>query len=162
MTAAEAYQAERREANILIEKGVKFKTKKVSFLKYFSKEKERTFVIQQPFLGTLDILSELFLSINFDEKQIEENPLTASKELVSKSAKKCALVIAVAVLNSKWLIILFSKILANYFLWRIKPSDLINIAFIINQVNNYGDFTNSIRLMSVIRMTTPNLIEKVD
>ena len=162
MTAVETYQAERREANILIEKGVKFKTKKVSFLKYFSKEKERTFVIQQPFLGTLDILSELFLSIEFDEKQIEENPLSSSKELVSKSAKKCALVVAVAVLNSKWLIRVFSKVLANYFLWRVKPSDLINIAFIINQVNNYGDFTNSIRLMSVIRMTTPNRIEKAD
>lgn len=162
MTASEQYQAERREANVLIDKGVKFTTKKVSFLKYFSKKKDRTFVIQQPFLGTLDILSELFLSIEFDEQSIQDNPLSASKELIQKSAKKCALVVAVAVLNSKLGIKFFSKILANYFLWRIKPSDLINIAFIVNQVNNYGDFTNSIRLMSVIRMTTPNRIEKAD
>lgn len=157
----DTYQAEQNEANVLIEKGVKFTVKKQSFLKYFSKNKERNFFIEQPFLGTLDIISALFLSINFDEKLLDENFLAASKELVSKSVKTCALVVAVSVLNSKLKIKLFSKILAQYFLWRMRPSDLVKMSIIIHKINNYGDFINSIRLMSAIRTTAPqNLIEE--
>jgi len=156
----DALQAEINESRILIEKGVQFKVKKQSLLKYLSKNQERNFIIQQPFLGTLDLISELFLKINFDEELIKANPLSESKLLVSKTAKICSLVVAISVLNNRILIKLFSKILASYFLWRLKPSDLFNIALIINQINNYGDFTNSIRLMSIIRTTAPNLIEK--
>lgn len=155
------YQAEVNEANVLIEKGMKFTVKKQSFLKYFSKTKDRTFVVEQPFLGTLDIISALFLSINFDEKLLEENFLSSSKEIVSRSVKTCALVVAVAVLNSQFKIKLFSKLLAQYLLWRMRPSDLMKMSIIIHKINNYGDFINSIRLMSTIRTTAPqNRIEE--
>lgn len=154
-------QAEINEAAILIDKGVKFSVPKRSILKFFSKQKERTFYIKQPYLGTLDLVSELFLSINLDEQKLQDNPLTASKEIVKTSAQKCAKVVAISVLNSKIMIKLFSGLLASYFLWRIKPSTLIKLAYIINQMNNYGDFINSIRLMSAIRTTAPqNLIEE--
>lgn len=155
------YQAEVNEANVLIEKGMKFTVKKQSILKYLSKSKERTFVIEQPFLGTLDIISALFLSINFDERQLEDNFLSSSKQIVAKSVKTCSMVVAVSVLNSKWKIKLFSKLLAQYFLWRMRPSDLMKMSIVIHKINNYGDFINSIRLMSTIRTTAPqNRIEE--
>lgn len=155
------YQAEVNEANVLIESGMKFSVEKQSFLKYFSKSKQRTFTVKQPFLGTLDIISALFLSINFDEKLLEENFLSSSKEIVSRSVKTCAMVVAVSVLNSQFKIKLFSKILAQYLLWRMRPSDLMKMSIIIHKINNYGDFINSIRLMSTVRTTAPqNRIEK--
>lgn len=154
------YEAEVNEANVLIENGVKFTIKKQSFLKYLSKSKQRTFFIEQPFLGTLDIISALFLSINFNEKMLEDDFLASSKQIVAKSVKTCALVVAVSVLNSQFKIKFFSKLFAQYLLWRMRPSDLIKIAIIIHKINNYGDFINSIRLMSAIRTTAPNRIEE--
>jgi len=156
----DTYQAEINEANVLIDNGMKFSIEKQSFLKHFSKSKKRTFVIKQPFLGTLDIISALFLSINFDESMLEENFLSASKEIVAKSVKTCALVVAISVLNSRLKIKFFSKVFSKYLLWRMRPSDLMKMSIIIHKINNYGDFINSIRLMSTIRTTAPNRIEE--
>ena len=161
----DAYKAERNELDLLIRKGVKFTTPKKSFLRWFGK-KEREWIINQPFLGTLDRLSALYIEMGIDEKDfIGENALISAKKLTRKTAKLAAKVVAVAVLNDRVQINLYSGILASYFLWRLQPSKLLQICILINSMSNFGDFTNSIRLMSASRTTAPktpkqDLIEK--
>ncbi|PLK44407.1 hypothetical protein [Emticicia sp. TH156] len=152
-------RAEMHEADVLINRGVQFTVPKRSILRYFSKQKLRTFTIEQPYLGTLDTLSHLFLSIEFNEEMLSENALAEAKRITAESAKKCAMAVAVSVLNSKWKIRLFAGLLANYFLWHIQPSKLIQLTIYINQINNLGDFISSIRLMSATRTTAPHRIE---
>ena len=156
----DALKAEQNEADVLIDKGMFFKVPKRSLLKYLSKNKERTFLISQPYLGTLDLITQIFLSINFDEEVLKESPLSESKKIVGQSVKKCAQVVAITMLNSHWKIRLFSSVLATYLLWRVTPSKLMELAVTINRMSNLGDFINSIRFMSVVRTTTPKLMEK--
>lgn len=158
------FQAEQQEISILLNKGVKFSTPKRSFLKHLSKKKERDFYIFQPYLGTLDHLSELSLQMKIDEKVYESDDmferLQGYKILASKTARLAAKMAAISVLNSRWKIKLFSGILAGYFLWHIQPTHLLQLAMLINKMSNFGDFTNSIRLMSTARTTAPkSLIE---
>lgn len=155
----EPHKAEQHEADVLINKGIRFTVPKRSLLRHFSKQKQRTFTIEQPYLGTLDVLSRVFLSIEFEESMLAENALAEAKRITAESARKCALAVAIAVLNSKWKIRLFAPLMANYFLWRIQPSKLIRLAIYINQINNLGDFISSIRLMSATRTTAPRRIE---
>jgi hypothetical protein len=153
------HKAEQHEADVLINRGIQFTVPKRSILRHFSRKKQRTFTIQQPYLGTLDVLSRVFLSIGFDETMLAENALAGAKRITAESARKCALAVAISVLNSKWKIRLFARLMAGYFLWRIQPSKLVQLAIYINQINNLGDFISSIRLMSATRTTAPHRIE---
>ena len=152
-------EAEKHEGDALIDRGFYFEVPKKSILKWFSKKKTRTFVIPQPCLGVLDLMSRIFLDIEFDEKAINENPLTETKRLATHGPR-LAEVIAIAVLGSKWKIKYFSKILSSYFFWRIQPDNLFKIVLGLTQISNLSDFTNSIRLTSRIRTTTPRIEEK--
>lgn len=151
--------AEKNEADILIDRGFFFEVPKKSLLRWFSKKKTRRFEIQQPYLGVLDMINRIFLDIEFNEKEITENPLTETKKLVIHS-RKLAEVIAIVILGSKWKIRLFAKVLGRYFLWRITPDNLLQITLGISQMSNLENFIVSIRLMSRIRTTAPKPIEE--
>ena len=148
-------KAESLELDLLLDRGTVFKVTKTSWLSKLSKKKEREFFIKQPYLGTLDILSGLYVSMKVDEGELDKDPMGESKRLVRRSAKTCAMVVAVAVLNSKWKIKLFAKIYANYFMWHVTPQYMWKLAITINNMSNLSDFTNSIRLMSGARTTAP-------
>lgn len=153
------HNAENIELDLLLDRGVEFTVAKKGFLK---KKKERKFLIKQPYLGTLDILSSLFLRMELNENELNSDPLGETKRLINRSAKDCAMVVAVAILNDKWKIKFFKKRLANYLLWRVTPQKLWQLTLIINNMSNLWDFTNSIRLMSGARTTAPiveNLVE---
>lgn len=158
----DAIKAEQKQIDVLIDSGIKFTVPKRSVFAYFSKSKTRTFEIKQPYLGTLDYLSNEYIKMEFSEERIKLDPLNESKRLSLENAKRCARVVAIAVLNSKLKILLFTRILSHYFLWRITPKKLFELALIINTLANTADFTNSIRWMSVSRTTAPNLIETPD
>lgn len=159
MPESNTLEMERNELNVLIEKGVQFHVPKLSVLKYLSKKKERTFTIHQPYLGRLDYLSAVFIEMEIDELKLQENPMQEAKQLVKKTAKLCAKAIAIAVLDTRFKIRLFSGFLTNYFYWRITPAKLLQLALLINAMSNYPDFTNSIRLMSGARTTIPAKVE---
>ncbi|HEY1055009.1 MAG TPA: hypothetical protein VGE24_07735, partial [Emticicia sp.] len=80
-------EAEKQEASILIDEGFYFKVPKKSILRWFSKKKNRKFIIRQPYGGALDMMSRLFLEIDFDEKAISDNPLTETKRLTTHGRK---------------------------------------------------------------------------
>lgn len=157
-----AKTAELNESQNLIERGVEFATPKKSILKYFSKQKERKFVIRQPYIGALDMMCYEFLQTEIDEQLLQGDPLSEAKKLTAKSAKRLAAIVAIAVLDSWWKIKLFKGILTTYFLWRITPQKLLQISIIINQMCNFADFINSTRLMSVTRTTTPTTPNPVE
>ncbi|MBA4852079.1 hypothetical protein [Emticicia sp. BO119] len=155
----DALQAEKNEGDLLIDRGFFFEVPKKSVLKWFSKKKTRRFVIQQPYGGALDMMSRIFLDIEFDENAIKDNPLTETKRL-SMHGKKLAQAIAIAVLEDKWKIKLFSGLLTSYFFWRIKPNNLLTIIIGLTQISNLSDFIACIRLASRIRTTSPRVQEE--
>ena len=144
---------EREALNALLDKGIKFE---IPRRKMFGRErKPRYFTIRQPYLGTMDHLAELFLEMNMNEDLIKADPLAQSRKLAYENSRRMSRVVAIAVLNSYWRIKLFSGILSRYFRWKITPSRLFQLTMIINTISNVGDFTNSIRLLSIVRTTEP-------
>ncbi|MVM35259.1 hypothetical protein GO755_34880 [Spirosoma sp. HMF4905] len=151
--------AEQAELNALIEKGAFFTTPKQSLLRFWGSE-ERRFTIKPFFLGTIDRLGAEFFDMGFSEAAIDADPFGESKRLASQNAKRCARVVAIAILNRKWPIKFLTPFLANYLLWRVTPNKLWQLTLIINQMMNLGDFTNSIRYLQVTRTTAPALVEE--
>jgi hypothetical protein len=153
-------QAERNEINTLTQRGVSFSVECKSLISKIFRRKERKFLIQQPYLGTLDYLAAEYIQMRYDEEAIKEDWIAEGKRMMKSDAKRCARVVAIAVLNDRWKLKYLIPFFATYFLWRITPEKLSQLTSIILQTSNIVDFIGSIRYLSIKeRMTAPNLVE---
>lgn len=176
-------EQEKRELNALINKGVEFdvedfelqEVKRFLFIKKRVPVKiKRHFKVEQPTLGTLDRLSAEWIEFDIDEAQLKsDNAMQHVMTMTYKHTRRCAKIIALAVLNSDYLIpknvngaVRYAEDkkrldeLTDLFLRTIKPSKLYELYILIRTMSNLGDFLNSIRLMSADRTTMPIRIEE--
>lgn len=184
MDTEKALEQEKNELNVLVNKGVsfevidtEFEVKRVFFgliKKRVPVKVKRQFKIEEPTLGTLDRLSAEWIEFEIDEKSLQsEDGMKSARTLAHHHVKRCARVVALAVLGSDYLIPTPGRHgvvkyiedtkrlneLISLFMRTIKPSRLYQLYVLINAMCNLGDFTNSIRLMSADRTTMPILIE---
>lgn len=140
---------EKKAARLLLEEGTYFMIGK------------RKWVITEPPLGVLDLITEVFLEMKIDTKALAEDPMSESKKIIHDNARLVPQVIAILVLSKRWKIRLFKRMLTRHFLWRLKPSQLTKLSVIVLKLMNTTDFISSIRLLSAVRTTVPaNLVEQ--
>lgn len=176
---------EKSELAVLLNKGIEFEVEDTRFeveSKLFGLIKKRTpvkfkrsFKIGELTLGTLDRLSAEWIEFEIDEQSVTtDDRMKVAKSLAYHHTGRCAKIIALAVLDSDYLIPTHAggghvrykedkeklNELTELFTRTIKPSELFYLASIINLMANLGDFTNSIRLMEVARTTAPGWIEE--
>ncbi len=178
-------EQERDQLNEMVNKGIGFEVKdfdvveKPMFFGLFKKRKlvpvVRKFKIEEPTLGTLDRLSCEWIEFALDEERLQsDDGMKEARTMVNHHAKRCAKVIALAVLGEDYLIPTpgrngFVKYvedskrldkLTSLFARNIKPSKLYQLYTLVNLMCNLGDFLNSIRLMSTDRTSMPVRIEE--
>jgi hypothetical protein len=146
-------QLEESELDTLIEQGVTFTIPKRSLLRYLGKP-ERTFLLRQPYLRTLDRLSKEWIKIDVSLDKLREDFVAEGKQMALQHAIRYSRIIAISYLNSEWKIRLFGWLVAYYFSCRITPQKLLSLTLLINETSNLVDFINSTRLMSANRATT--------
>lgn len=176
-------EAEKRELNLLIGMGLTFmldhtiKKRQAGILGYLKKRltvaETLTFKIEEPTLATLDRLASEQVELRIDEKALSSGTgLSEAKNLTNQHAKRCAKIIALAVLGSDYMEATQHgarveyipnekklKELTELFFQNIKPSKLIDLVKMVNLMSNMGDFCNSIRSLSASRTTMPTEIE---
>src|SRR5215217_106458 len=154
MDTFDEVKAERDQLKILLDEGLEFEAG------------GKTYLIQQPYLGTLDYLSLEFLKLDIDKEILGSEHAShlqrfeESKQVVRKNAKIASRIVAIAVLNSRWKIKFLTPFSASIFLWKIKPDTLLKLTNIILQSMNLEDFTSSIALLSTSRTTIPQAMEE--
>lgn len=159
---------------------VSYTRRRPGLLGFFRKREKITekkvFRVQEPTLATLDRLSALWVQMEIDETKLgDADYLSTARALAQKEAGRLAEVVAVAVLGEDYYDTTehrgaFSykpnddrlQRLASTFFHTVKPSELFNLAVLITNASNLGDFISSIRLMSATRTSDPmvNLIEQ--
>lgn len=171
--------SERNEIERLVNTGFDFEVATTGFVERLFYGKKRRFTIREPRTGALDLIARELLEIEVDEDELALNPIAASMRIATKHAVPISRIIAVLVLNERCVKVtgfrngmpyysnLQTKKIdrwAQYFLWKLKPSDSLEIARIVKRIMNIGDFIKSTRLMSVSlpRTTKPkaNLVEE--
>ena len=123
----------------------------------------RNFHIKPLYLGTIDYLRKLYIQIEYNEKDIQEQPIQESKKLF-KYIHLMAEIAAVAVINSPEITNKRSKEveqLKTFFINHLTVARLKKLSDVISQMMNPGGFTSSIRSIREVGMTKPkaNLIE---
>lgn len=153
----------RAEMAAMIEKGVRFKIPKGGLVKLLSrKNKSYVFHIKEPYLYTLDRLSDISIQMGFDEELLQKNIGSETKLLTKRAAKLAAKYTAYAILQKRINISILGRFLTIWLYHKLKPSILLNLTLIITQISNMAGFINSIRLIEVQRKATmtPNLMEE--
>ena len=176
-------EIEKKELNLLIRNGIRFNVERtlwhrqkgiLGYLRKRISEKETlAFKIEEPTLTTLDRLTTEQIEFNLDEKALSaDTGLATARRLAKDHSRRCAKIIALAVLGMDYQIAIQTrsgvryttdekrlKELTNLFFQSIKPSKLGGLVGAIDITSNLGDFCSSIRLMSVSRTTMPARIE---
>lgn len=171
MTDDQLYTAEKNELNLLINKGVQFeierkeKKKLPGFFGYFKKRIEvkvvDKFTVNEPTLSVLDRIAAEQIELKIDENVMSsESGIQEAKIMTKEHGMRLARIVAISVLGLEFRDKKKLTDLTNLFYENIKPSKLMQLTVLINTMSNYGDFTNSIRLMSAARTTMPVRIEE--
>lgn len=184
MTEEQKLELERKELDLLIQRGVSFECKDVEFVtesrlfglirRKVKKDIVRQFEIKEPTLGTLDRLSREWIELAIDdEKSKTSDAMRHARTMAHRHSIRCCRIIALAVLDKDLLIAKPGKggnvweedtkrldELTALFARNITPSTQNQICVLINTMCNLGDFMNSIRLMSTDRTTMPIRIEE--
>lgn len=151
--------AEQDELSILLDEGLTFQTPVRSPLRWLG-QRERTWLLKQPYLGTSDYLAREWAQLDFDLDALKAHGDDEMRRLVAHHARRAARIVAIALLNSRWGIRLLTGVFSQYLLWRLTPGKLLQLVRLINQQANLPAFTLSIRLMSLTpRTSQPTRIE---
>ena len=183
MKDKQKYEIEKKELNLLIRNGIRFNVERTLWerqkgilgyvRKRISKKETLAFKIEEPTLSTLDRLTAEQIELSLDEKALTSDAgLATARRLAKDHSRRCAKIIAMAVLGSDYEIAIQTKSgvrystdekrlseLTDLFFKVIKPSKLRELVGAIDITSNLGDFCSSIRLMSVSRTTAPARVE---
>lgn len=156
---AENPQVEQFAADTILQRGVKVKIPAPFFLRVFRK-KTINLTVTSPFEGTLHRVASYYLSTGITAEQLEG--LTVEKALVlNKShSKAISKAVAVAILNgyvSGWL---FTKILAKYLRWHLKPVEMYTLVSLLIIHGGIQDFMNTTKSVRMMMITTPKKGQK--
>ena len=180
----EKLDAERRELNLLIGRGISFDVKRTVYKKrpgLLGKLRARipvqevvSYRIQEPTLSTLDRMSALQVDLDINEDAMRsEGALREARHMTGAHSRRLARIVATAVMGQDYVQIHqkggrtvyvnddagldeLTDILFN----GLAPSQLAELVIYINTISNLGDFCNSIRLMSAVRTTMPIRVEE--
>lgn len=119
------------------------------------------FQICPPSFGKMQILSKLFLSLDFDEDKLVNEPMAESMRLcMTKTDTVCAM-IAVATLKTKEELT-DQKLLeerTSFFKWNADPDAFSYVVTSLLAQINYVNFSHSIVLTKIFRQNEPKIEE---
>lgn len=145
-------QLEQEELNLLNGNGFEIPVKILWF--------KKTFRCKKLTMGRLLMLSDVFITMDFDESAMMsedfQEQLSAQYQSVSKNARKTVKAISICMTDNKLLRYLIQReLLKNY-----TPADLLKFAQNLLKTADYANFITSIALMNGNRPTKANPIEK--
>lgn len=124
----------------------------------------RHFHVKPLYLGTIDFLRKLYLTIEYDEEKIQEQPIQETKRLF-KYIPLVAKIASVAVINDPSVTDPTNpavKDLAHFFTEHLTVARMKRLADVISQMMNAGGFTSSIRSIREIGTTKPKTEARAD
>jgi hypothetical protein len=148
----------------ILDKGLAFNVPRLNtgFL-FKGDKKNRVFIIHKPYLSTMDLLADIYLQMrlnvddahSYDKEQRQSHTVKNNSLLAAKA-------IATIYLNRGWKIKLFGKLLTKYLHRRLDSGKLSEIADIMDVMQDYGNFTYSIRLMAGTARTSEPKADQIE
>ncbi|MDO3641976.1 hypothetical protein [Mucilaginibacter sp. L3T2-6] len=142
-------------AERLLDRGIKVPVTAPLLFRLFGKRKINV-VVRMPYLGTLYRISALFLSMGISDDRLKDMTGENIHNLFAKHGKTLTKIVAQALLNG-WLTgWLFARPVAAWLYWRLNNVQLLTLADTLVSLTGSDAFTNTIRLVRMMKRTAPN------
>jgi hypothetical protein len=138
---------EKHAAEILLDRGVAWPVPAPWFLRILGR---RTISIKALRLGTLFELSLLYASMGITEEDFKD-----PHKLIREDMKTVCLITAICILNSRFLIRMFSKPLARFVINEFTANMQLEVMIFIATYSGAGSFLSTIRLIGDLSVTAP-------
>ena len=160
MSEEENQATERLAAETILQRGVKVKIAAPFFLRWIGK-KTIGIRLTSPFEGTMYRVSAYYLSTGISDEKLNDLTTEEALALMAVHGKAITKAVACAILNGYWSGKLFTNFLAWYLRWHCKPQELFALTTAVLIYGGAQDFMNTTRLVRQMKMTSPNLGQKV-
>lgn len=120
---------------------------------------EQKFEIYPPTLGKMQVLSRLYLQLDIDEQQFNEEPHKESMRVCENRTDVVCELMAIATFRTQEEMLNDEKIAerAKFFKWSCYPEDFSTCLLAILTQVDYSNFMTSIRLTKMLRQNKPNI-----
>lgn len=149
---------ERLAAETILQRGVKVKIPAPWCIRWLKK----TLVMRltSPFEGTMLRVSRYYLSTGLTDAKLENVTTEQALVLMAVHGKAISKAVACAILNGFLKGKFFTRPLAWYLRWNLKPQELFALTTALLLYGGTADFMNTTRLVRQMKATTPNLGQK--
>ncbi len=122
---------------------------------------DTNYEIAPPSFGKMQILSKLFLELDFDEVALQQNPQKETMRICMRKTDTVCRLISVATFSNKEDLLDDDKIQerANLIKWEGKPNDFSIVMLAILTQIDYSNFMTSITLTKMLRLNKPSIKE---
>ena len=153
-----AAATERLAVETILQRGVKVKIVAPWFIRWL----KRSFTVRvgSPYEGTLLRVARYYLSTGLDSQKLDDLSVEDALVLMSLNGKAISKAVACAILNGYLSGKLFTRPLAWYLRWHLKPKELFALTTALLVYGGTEDFINTTRLVREMKATTPNLGQK--
>ncbi len=120
--------------------------------------------IHPPQIGKIEILSKLFLQLEFDEDALVEYPFTEMMRICANKADLVCQIMAIATLRTKEEVLDDDLVQerADHFKWSCENKDYAKCVIAIMSMSDYENFIVSTRLMKMLRLNKPTATKRAD
>lgn len=148
---------ERLAAETILQRGVKIKLAAPWLIRWF--KKTVTLRLYSPYEGTLFRVSAYYLSTGLKDHKLQNITIEESLLLMSLHGKAISKAVACAILNGYWSGKLFTRPLAWYLRWHLKPREMFSLTSALLIYGGTSDFMNTTRLVRQMKTTTPKMMK---
>lgn len=141
-------------SELLLDKGVRVSLRTPFFLRWIGKP-EIGIIVKRPMIGTMIRISESYLKLEVDIAGIDAGDIREAHKLIATHGLAVCRIVASGMLRGRISGRLFSGMLAKYLLWHADTIDLARLAMILVSLSGVEHFTNTIRFMEQMKITTP-------
>lgn len=145
---------QQQSADTILERGVRFKIPAPFLLRLLGK-KTVSLTIYRPRMGTLIYMSRISAGLTADLQRIADGSLNEAYTLIDTHGELVAQWLAVAILNKRWKIRLFTRMLTRRIVWGLSAARLSELFVLVAMLSGVKDFTNIIRYLNTMNILTP-------
>lgn len=156
----ESPHTEKFAADTILQRGVKVKIPAPFLLRLFRK-KTVSLTLTSPFEGTMHRVASYYLRTGITMDMLEDLTPEEALNLQVKHGKTISKAVAVAILNGYWKGKLFTRVLAWYLRWHLKPTELYALTTTLLIYGGVQDFINTTKSVRKMKLTTPKLGQEV-
>lgn len=141
-------------AELLLDRGVRYELRPPFFLRWIG-VKKIAITIKRPVLGAMMRISAEYLKMGVEVEKLNSGDTHEAHRLLNEHGGHVCRIVAYGMIRGRWSGKLLAPLLGWYLRWHADAGELAKLAVLLIELSGVQHFTNTIRFLAALKMTTP-------